>query len=119
MSGDLTIAARDLVLAVFRLAFADYVGVAYGHDEPGDHKYTQINPEVQAEAEEFLTGPWASHLADLAGFPMQKVWKQAQLDRLRRPARPSLQVVAAAERPIDGNSRSRRGLIRSPMEIAA
>ena len=95
MSGDLTIATRDLVLAVFRLAFADYVGVAYGHNEPGDHKYTRINPEVQAEAAEFLTGPWASHLGDLAGVPVQKVWRQAQRDRLhRRATAPPLQVCA-------------------------
>lgn len=107
------------MLAVFRLAFADYVGVAYGHDEPGNHKYTRINREVQAEAAEFLTGPWAFHLADLAGFPVQKVWRQAQRDRLRRPAGPSLQVVTASERPIDGNGRSRRWLIRPTSEIAA
>jgi hypothetical protein len=83
MSGDLAIAARELVVAVFRLAFADYVGVAYGHDERGPDKCTRINPEVQAEAARFLTSPWASHLGDLAGFPARTVWREAQQQHLQ------------------------------------
>ena len=41
MVGELAICARDLVLAVFRLAVADYLGVCYGHDEPGPNKRTK------------------------------------------------------------------------------
>ena len=33
MEDELAIGARDLVLAILRLAVADYLGVCYGHDE--------------------------------------------------------------------------------------
>ena len=79
----LAICARDLVLAVFRLAVADYLGVAYGHDAPGPCKRTGIDHKVQAKAGDFLLSPWASHLADLAGFSAQTVWKEAQERRLQ------------------------------------
>jgi hypothetical protein len=79
----LAICARDLVLAVFRLAVADYQGVAYGHDEPGPNRCARIDPKVQSEAANFLTSPWATHLGDLAGFSAHTVWKSAQLERLR------------------------------------
>jgi hypothetical protein len=80
--GDLATCARELVLAVFRLAVADYVGVAYGHDEPGPDKRTRVNPKVQADAAKFLTSPWATHLGELAGFSAHTVWKCAQPERL-------------------------------------
>ena len=83
MVGDLATCARELVLAVFRLAVADYVGGAYGHDEPGPDKRTRVNPEVQADAAKFLTSPWATHLGELAGFSARTVWKVAQPERLR------------------------------------
>ncbi len=83
MGGDLSDCARELVLAIFRLAVADYQGVAYGHDEPGPNKYTRINPEVQSEAATFLTSQWAAHLGELAGFSAHAVWKNAQPERLR------------------------------------
>ena len=83
MVGDLATCARELVLAIFRLAVADYVGVAYGHDEPGPDKRTRVNPKVQADAAKFLTSPWATHLGELAGFPAHAVWKCAQPERLR------------------------------------
>ncbi len=86
MTGDIVTCARELVLCVFRLAVADYVGIAYGHDEPYPDKFTRINPALQAEAADFLTSQWAAHLGDLAGFPVQKVWKQGQRDRLRQAA---------------------------------
>jgi hypothetical protein len=78
----LHICARDLVLAVFRLAVADYLGVAYGHDEAGPNKCARINPEVQSEAAAFLTSQWATHLGELAGFSAHTVWKSAQPERL-------------------------------------
>ena len=72
----LAICARDLVLAVFRLAVADHLGVCYGHDEPGPNKRTK--GRFTADAADFLVGPWAAHLADLAGFSVRTVWKKAQ-----------------------------------------
>lgn len=105
MSDDLVISALELVKAVFRLAFCDYVGKAYGHDEPYDDKYTRINPELQAEAATFLTSPWATHLGDLAGFPAQRVWKQAQRDHLRRAASPSSAHVGRPRRQLGGGQR--------------
>jgi len=77
----LAICARDLVLAVFRLAVADHLSVCYGHDEPGPNKRTKGS--FQAEAADFLVSPWAAHLADLAGFSVRTVWKEAQRQRLR------------------------------------
>ena len=88
MSGDLAIAARELVLAIFRLAFTDYVGVAYGHDEPGPDRHTRIDPKVQAEAATFFTSPWARHLGELAGFSAQTAWNEAQRNRLPCGVRP-------------------------------
>jgi hypothetical protein len=82
MVGDLATCARELVLAVFRLAVADYVGIVYGHDEPGPNKGTRVNPEVQADAAKFLTSPWSTHLGELAGFSAHTVWKCAQRERL-------------------------------------
>ena len=95
MSGDLGECARTLVQAVFRLAFCDYIGVAYGHDEPGPDKWIQLNPKLQGEAEKFLTGVWGAHLGDLAGLTAQTVWKQAQRDLLHRPAKLQEPEVAA------------------------
>jgi hypothetical protein len=81
MVGELAVCARDLVLAVFRLAVADYLGVCYGHDEPGPNKRTKGS--AQADAADFLVSLWASHLADLAGFSVNTVWKEAQRQRSR------------------------------------
>jgi len=83
VGGDLPTCARELVLAVFRLAVSDYQRVAYGHDEPGPYKYTRIKPKVQSEAATFLTSQWATHLSELAGFSARTVWKNAQSERLR------------------------------------
>jgi len=103
--GDIATCTRELVLCVFRLAFCDYVGKAYGHDEPYDDKYTRINPELQAEAANFLTSPWATHLGDLAGFSAGRVWKQAQRDHLRRAASPSSAHVGRPRRQLGGGQR--------------
>ncbi len=77
----LAICARDLILSVFRLAVADHLGICYGHDEPGPNKRTKGS--FQADAADFLVGPWAAHLADLAGFSVDAVWKEAQRQRLQ------------------------------------
>ena len=55
MSSDLGECARTLVQAVFRLAFCDYIGSAYGHDEPGPDKWIRLNAPLQADAEKFLS----------------------------------------------------------------
>ena len=76
------IGARDLIIAVFRLAVADYLGVWYGHDEPAPVKST--NGAHRFEAEEFLVGPWAPYLGNLAGIQADAVWREAS--RLRSQA---------------------------------
>jgi hypothetical protein len=48
----LTIGARDLVLSIVRLAVADYLGVCFGHDEPGPYK--RMHGNFQFEGAEFL-----------------------------------------------------------------
>ena len=83
MVDGLPICPRDLVLAVFRLAVADHLGVCYGHDEPGPYKRTKDSFQAEAEAADFLVSPWAAHLADLAGLSVRTVWKEAQRQRLR------------------------------------
>lgn len=67
------IGARDLILAVFRLAVADSLGVWYGHDEPAPMKRTKGG--VHAEADEFLRSPWAACMADLVGMRSKAIWR--------------------------------------------
>lgn len=102
MSGDLGECARCLVQAIFRLAFCDYVGIAYGYDEPYPDKYTRINRELQAEAAMFLTSRWAAHLGDLAGYRAQRVWRQAQRDHLHRPVQPLRMSQGSESDPVCG-----------------
>ena len=68
---------RDLVLAILRLAVADYLGIAYGHDEPVPMKFT--TGSRCGEAELFLTGPWCAYLSNLIGLPPGLVWREASL----------------------------------------
>lgn len=70
------IGARDLLLAVFRLAVADYLGLWYGHDEPAPAKRT--NGALRAEAREFLLSSWASYLGDLVGVQANAIWRDAE-----------------------------------------
>ena len=98
VSGDLGECARTLVQAVFRLAFCDYIGVAYGHDEPGPDKWIRLNTELQADAARFLTSMWGAHLGDLAGLTAMTVWKQARRSLVQRPAMPPKPEKAAAPR---------------------
>lgn len=83
---DLGECVLTLVQAVFRLAFCDYIGLAYGHDEPGPDKWIRLNAELQADAASFLTSVWGAHLADLAGLTAKAVWTQAQRSLAQRPA---------------------------------
>lgn len=70
-------AVRDLVLAVIRLAVCDYAGAAYGHDGPIPLKRTRTRV-FAADAERFLTGPWAAYLADQVGLRADVLWRQAR-----------------------------------------
>jgi hypothetical protein len=88
--------ARHLILAVFRLAVCDYLGLSYGHDAP--ERSRRVCSPFAAEAGLFLASSWAAHLADLAGFRSQLVWREAQgmkeAGQARRPA-PSGRSAAA------------------------
>ena len=77
MVDDRAICARDLVLAIFRLAVADRLGISYGHDDPASKRVTR-SASFAPEAAVFLASPWAAHLADLAGFSLRTVWRHAQ-----------------------------------------
>ena len=69
-------AARELVLAVFRLAVCDYLGHSYGHDGPA--RVRLVRRRFAADASEFLRSIRATHLAELAGFQARLVWQEAQ-----------------------------------------
>ena len=69
-------AARELVLAIFRLAVCDYLGLSYGHDVPDRPR--QVLAVHRTEAAFFLRGAWAAHLAEQAGFRSELVWQKAQ-----------------------------------------
>ena len=68
--------ARDVVLAIFRLAVADYLGLAYGHDGAGRPR--AVRPRHRADAELVLRGPWAVCLGDWINLSADAVWCQAQ-----------------------------------------
>ena len=76
---------RDLVLAVFRLAVCDYLGQRYGYDGPVSYQRLRASGcATSSSAEVFLTDPWASHLADMAGFSAATVWRES-LGLVRTP----------------------------------
>jgi len=68
--------ARDLVLAIFRLAVADYRCLAYGHDGAGRPR--PVRPIHRADAELFLRGPWAACLGDWINLRAEAVWCEAR-----------------------------------------
>jgi hypothetical protein len=63
---------RDLVLAVFRLAVADFLGIAYGFDGPIPTKAVSYGPHAK-DALDFLEGPWAVQLAEAIGIPAARL----------------------------------------------
>ena len=69
--------ARDLVLAILRLAVSDYLGIAYGHDEPAPMKWTVRSRNQDAEF--FLNSLWCGYLCDLIGLSPGVVWREAWL----------------------------------------
>ena len=73
---DLTACAQDLVLAIFRLAVCDYLGVSYGHDGPDRRR--QVPAAGRDQAGRFLQSPWAEFLGDVAGVSASAVWTTAR-----------------------------------------
>ena len=71
--------ARDLIVAIFRLAVADYMGLSYGHDGPGRPR--SIRTPFRSDAAAFLASEWATRLADLVGLSSAMIWTEAR--RLR------------------------------------
>ena len=87
--------ARDLILAIFRLAVADYLGLAFSHDGCGPVRRTHRAP-YEREAGLFLAGVWARYLADLIGLEATAISRQARkLAAEGVPARTSHQAMAA------------------------
>ena len=83
--------ARDLILAIFRLAVADYLGLAFSHDGVGPVRRTRRAPHIE-QAGLFLASAWAAYLADLIGLNGSAIWREARRlgqtdsDQLSRPA---------------------------------
>ena len=77
-----TIGALELILAIFRLAVADYLGLAYGHYGAGRPR--AVRPRHRADAELFLRGPWAVCLGDWIDLRPGLVWAEAQAARAER-----------------------------------
>jgi hypothetical protein len=83
--------ARDLILAIFRLAVADYLGLAFSHDGLGPVRRTRRAPYA-GQARLFLASAWAAYLADLIGLNGSAIWREARQlgenhsDRVSRPA---------------------------------
>ena len=69
--------ARDLILAVFRLGVADYLGHSYSHD--GDAPVRNVGHRWASEAAIFLMGAWAAFLGDLIGLDSGVIWREARL----------------------------------------
>ena len=87
--------ARDLILAIFRLAVADYLGLAFSHDGPGPERRTRRAPNAR-QAGLFLATAWGRYLADLIGLEASAIWREARkLAAEGVPARASRQVIAA------------------------
>lgn len=87
--------ARDLILAIFRLAVSDYLGLAFSHDGAGPVRRTRRAAYVEP-AGMFLASVWSRHLADLIGLEASAIWREARkLAADGVPARTSRQLIAA------------------------
>jgi hypothetical protein len=64
-------------LAVFRLAVADYLGIAYSHDGGGPMRRMRGSPFL-GEAAIFLASAWAAYLADLIDLQASAIWRNAR-----------------------------------------
>ena len=70
---------KDLVVAIFRLAVDDYMGLSYGHDGP--ERSRPIRPLFRTDAAAFLASGWAARLADLIGLSAPTIWTEARRRR--------------------------------------
>jgi hypothetical protein len=68
--------ARELVLAVFRLAVADYLGHSYSHDS--DAPVRTVANRFRSDASIFMKSGWAAYLGDLGGFAACAVWREVR-----------------------------------------
>ncbi len=84
--------ARDLILAIFRLAVADYLGISYGHDGPMPIRRLRSAP-FHGQAGLFLANGWAAYLADLVCLQASAIWREAR--RLADEIPPSRKAAAA------------------------
>jgi hypothetical protein len=119
VSPDLHECVRTLVQAIFRLAFCDYIGIAYGHDDPGPDKWIKLKPELQADAATFLTSPWGAHLGDLAGLTATTVLKQAQRNLAQRPTMLPKPERASAPMYLIAKSKELGNRLQEGGEVAA
>jgi hypothetical protein len=85
---------RDLIVAVFRMAVADYLALAYGHDTPGRPR--PVRPRYRADAELFLRGPWAACLGDWINLSSSAVLAEARAARSDVARVPSAVCVRVA-----------------------
>ncbi len=69
--------ARDLILAVFRLAVADYLGLAFSHDGVGPVRRMRRAPYIEHSGL-FLASAWSAYLADLIGLHGPAIWHEAR-----------------------------------------
>lgn len=83
--------ARELVLAIFRLAVADYLGHSYSHDMEAPVRV--VANRFSSDAATFLQSKTASYLADLIALQGPAIWREARLfsepaavGRAREPA---------------------------------
>jgi len=83
--------ARDLILAIFRLAVADYLGLAFSHDGLGPIRRTRRAQYIEQPGL-FLASAWSAYLADLIGLDGSAIWREARklsesrCDRVSRPS---------------------------------
>jgi hypothetical protein len=71
--------AKELIVAIFRLAVADYLGHSYSHDMDAPVRAT--SNAFSSEAATFLKSADASYFADLVGLDGLAIWSEAR--RLR------------------------------------
>jgi hypothetical protein len=67
---------RDLILAVFRLAVADYLGLSHSYDGRGPAR--RVKPQFRADADGFLRSQWAGWLGDNIGVQASAICAEAK-----------------------------------------
>ena len=82
--------AIELIVAIFRLAVADYLGHSYSYD--GYAPTRRMKSRFRSHAAGFLSGPWATFFADQIGLDSTAIWREVKrIEQLSSPkAQPSL-----------------------------